>query len=732
MAESSMVKRMFRNCAVIAGLIERRVPGQEKTGRQVSFNADLIYDVLRKYEPNHILLRAAREEAARGLTDIRRLADFLVSGAGASAPSAARPDLAVCGRHHRRYRQGAGGRQAVRHRPRRADRGACGRSGGGPDRHGAVEIVFAASAFEPDPSGAVWCPGRSHADTWRTCISRRAAPSRGAAPCCRPTTPMRRCSRLEAVIARLRPDTVVSLGDGFHDRRAGEALEAALAGGPGAHPALRWVWIEGNRDPVPPTGLGGEAVPALELGRPPAAPSCRWAKRPKLTGHLHPKARVAGTSCGCRGPAMSATGRCSLPAFGTYTGGLNVLDPAIGACSPRLRRHAAGAERPLPVPDEGSSLAGVGSSAAAGAHISGEAKGVLIGRQRASRRRHGLREDWTLTTRATRSNTSWTSASGCRAAGRAQDQGQQGARLPGPGVAGGRDGAEWAGCGLRGTATQSWCAGSSPSCSPSMTARRARPWRPTRRAGGDRVPALPYPRPRQRALRHGRPHPRHGRGLRGTWPGGDSRQRLGSRIDRKRRWGCLAGPVSIAPRCRSTWKSHMLGSRVSAGRPAPLRGLGRRLLESASASAFRIGRRRGPHGAHLAASMSWPGSRAVAMAGPDRVEAGIGSRWVELDFFKARRNQTERRGNAVEPGAVRPSATASLRGRTPVHSTMVPYSWRYGRHGTSRGHPAVRLEEMNAAKLISSMSAQRLLLPRATEMEKPFARIFRTLPHTCR
>ena len=82
MAESSLLKRTFRNCAVVAGLIERRHPGQEKTGRQVLFNADLIYDVLRKYDPDHVLLRAARQEAAAGLTDIRRLADLLVAVAG--------------------------------------------------------------------------------------------------------------------------------------------------------------------------------------------------------------------------------------------------------------------------------------------------------------------------------------------------------------------------------------------------------------------------------------------------------------------------------------------------------------------------------------------------------------------------------------------------------------------------------------------------------------------------
>jgi ATP-dependent Lhr-like helicase len=82
MAESSLIKRTFRNCAVVAGLIERRHPGAEKTGRQVTFSTDLVYDVLRKYEPDHVLLRAARAEAATGLTDIRRLADLLVAVQG--------------------------------------------------------------------------------------------------------------------------------------------------------------------------------------------------------------------------------------------------------------------------------------------------------------------------------------------------------------------------------------------------------------------------------------------------------------------------------------------------------------------------------------------------------------------------------------------------------------------------------------------------------------------------
>ena len=77
LAESSLMKRTFRICAVIAGLIERRHPGKEKSGRQVTFSSDLIYDVLRRHDPGHILLEAAWRDAATGLLDIARLGAFL-------------------------------------------------------------------------------------------------------------------------------------------------------------------------------------------------------------------------------------------------------------------------------------------------------------------------------------------------------------------------------------------------------------------------------------------------------------------------------------------------------------------------------------------------------------------------------------------------------------------------------------------------------------------------------
>jgi ATP-dependent Lhr-like helicase len=77
LAESSMLKRTFRNVAVIGGLIQRHQLGEAKTRRQVTVNSDLIYDVLRKHQPDHLLLRATRADAASGLIDVGRIAGML-------------------------------------------------------------------------------------------------------------------------------------------------------------------------------------------------------------------------------------------------------------------------------------------------------------------------------------------------------------------------------------------------------------------------------------------------------------------------------------------------------------------------------------------------------------------------------------------------------------------------------------------------------------------------------
>ena len=79
--ESHLLRRAFREVAVISGLVERQHPGQRKSGRQVTFSTDLIYDVLRKYEPDHVLIEAAWADARARMTDVGRLGDLLDTAA---------------------------------------------------------------------------------------------------------------------------------------------------------------------------------------------------------------------------------------------------------------------------------------------------------------------------------------------------------------------------------------------------------------------------------------------------------------------------------------------------------------------------------------------------------------------------------------------------------------------------------------------------------------------------
>jgi ATP-dependent Lhr-like helicase len=74
---NAVMKRTFRSVAIIAGLIERNHPGQKKTGRQATFSTDILYDTLRRHDPDHLLLQITREEAQRGLVDFGRIEEML-------------------------------------------------------------------------------------------------------------------------------------------------------------------------------------------------------------------------------------------------------------------------------------------------------------------------------------------------------------------------------------------------------------------------------------------------------------------------------------------------------------------------------------------------------------------------------------------------------------------------------------------------------------------------------
>lgn len=140
--------------------------------------------------------------------------------------------------------------------------------------------------------------------------------------------------RLAAVIARYAPETVVALGDSFHDPQAearlgGDDFEtlSRVAG------AVNWVWIRGNHDPEPPARLGGLVRVRLSQG-----PLCFVHEAAgagaagEVSGHYHPKAAVRRRGRTVVRPAFIFDDRrLILPAFGAYTGGLDVLDPAIAA-----------------------------------------------------------------------------------------------------------------------------------------------------------------------------------------------------------------------------------------------------------------------------------------------------------------------------------------------------------------------------------------------------------------
>jgi ATP-dependent Lhr-like helicase len=82
LAGNAVMKRTFRACATIAGLIERKIGAERKTGRQATFSSDILYDTLHKYDPDHLVMRITREEALRGLVDFGRIEEMTARVAG--------------------------------------------------------------------------------------------------------------------------------------------------------------------------------------------------------------------------------------------------------------------------------------------------------------------------------------------------------------------------------------------------------------------------------------------------------------------------------------------------------------------------------------------------------------------------------------------------------------------------------------------------------------------------
>ncbi len=135
---------------------------------------------------------------------------------------------------------------------------------------------------------------------------------------------------LGAVIARHDPRTVIALGDSFHDRKAHERLSAPDREVIAALQVRRdWIWISGNHDPALPNDIGGIVANEVAVGpilfrhEPTGAVG-------EIAGHLHPKARVTARGRSLERRCFACDGeRAVMPAFGSYTGGLNIRDRAF-------------------------------------------------------------------------------------------------------------------------------------------------------------------------------------------------------------------------------------------------------------------------------------------------------------------------------------------------------------------------------------------------------------------
>ena len=188
------------------------------------------------------------------------------------------------------------------------------------------------ASLAADPSGALWWP------EMRTLIVADLHFGKGSAYAAEggallpPYDSHATLERLEALAGRYDPARWVSLGDGFHDRDAGARLDRDAA--TRLDRLARncdWLWLRGNHDPEPPPGFGGRAFAEWRAGplvfrhepNPGPAPG-------EVAGHLHPRATVATGRRQVSGRVFVTDGRrLLLPAFGAYTGGLDVHDPAV-------------------------------------------------------------------------------------------------------------------------------------------------------------------------------------------------------------------------------------------------------------------------------------------------------------------------------------------------------------------------------------------------------------------
>ncbi len=199
-----------------------------------------------------------------------------------------------------------------------------------------TSLTIAGRTFVTDPSGALWC------ETEHMLVVSDLHLEKGSAYAARgvplpPYDTAETLLTLAAVVRRYQPRTVVALGDSFHDRRGPSRMSPEDARNLAALQARRdWIWIAGNHDPRFEGAVAGQFLPELTDG------AIRFVHEPtagivdgEIAGHLHPSAVIAVRGNRLRRKVfVSCETRLVMPAFGSFTGGLDIDDPAIRALFP--------------------------------------------------------------------------------------------------------------------------------------------------------------------------------------------------------------------------------------------------------------------------------------------------------------------------------------------------------------------------------------------------------------
>lgn len=199
------------------------------------------------------------------------------------------------------------------------------------------------------PSGALYWPARRLLAVSDLHLGKSARLARRAGALLPPYETRATLERLDADIAATAPATVICLGDSFDDLAAADSLDEAdalwltrlMAG-------REWIWVEGNHDPGP-LSLGGSHRAEVGFGALTFRHIADPAEMFEISGHYHPKARLAGQGKPC---FLADAQRLILPAYGAYTGGLWCENPALsGLMQPGALAILTGARaRAIPMP----------------------------------------------------------------------------------------------------------------------------------------------------------------------------------------------------------------------------------------------------------------------------------------------------------------------------------------------------------------------------------------------